>query len=56
MQVSDNSENSSDTDENKVVKSPSSFDYRVNLFNTEVNLSVAGLSMFEGNYLHNNFY
>lgn len=36
VQVSDNSEHSSDTDENKVVKSPSSFDYRVNLFNTEV--------------------
>jgi hypothetical protein len=38
VQISDNSEHSSDNDENKVAKSPSSFDYRVSLFNTEVNL------------------
>lgn len=36
MQNADYSEQSSDADENKVIKSPSSFDYRVTLFNTEV--------------------
>uniref|UniRef100_A0A7I4EI56 Rab-GAP TBC domain-containing protein n=1 Tax=Physcomitrium patens TaxID=3218 RepID=A0A7I4EI56_PHYPA len=35
-QNADYSEPSSYTDENKVVKSPSSFDYRVSLFNTEL--------------------
>lgn len=35
MQVSDASEHSSD-DDNKGVRSPSSFDYRVSLFNIEV--------------------
>ncbi|KAG0593489.1 hypothetical protein KC19_1G334100 [Ceratodon purpureus] len=35
-QISDNSEHSSDTEENKVAKSPSSFEYRVSLFNTEL--------------------
>ncbi|XP_024364501.1 uncharacterized protein [Physcomitrium patens] len=35
-QNADYSEQSSDADENKVIKSPSSFDYRVTLFNTEL--------------------